>query len=190
MRCLGYLFSIYLILHPMLTLAAPASRFRINLLMFAQSESSITNELQAPTGIPINNTAPLLTANIPADPTSNFTRFRPVTAPIMRHIARKLPQQTILFSGSWVINRANLSSKPAHWQIDSSGNLTTANTIANGDIKLSLHKFFDLKLNFNITHDQNLMPLQQTRRMRSRQLNFIDHPFVGTFIYIEPLETA
>lgn len=113
-----------------------------------------------------------------------------------------------LLAGAAYPNPANTITPPGSDNKASTTNQQVANTIypISGQIRLSLDRFFNFK--FNLVYTEPLTKLKkidskfnqhkqwgkwvyfhlrQSRRMRSKEINYIDHPLYGLLIKIKPI---
>lgn len=168
-----------------MSLADAVTGYEINLILFKQPE---THESRRHTEMlpPFTHTQARHLNNQPDAINSSSDTFQPIKNKIMKDIQDKLPTDQTIIAGSWYVSTAQLAQSPQAWWIESDDINPETDTPIFGGLTLKLKNYFDFEFDLSTREAGFPTRLHQIRRLKSKQLNYIDHPKIGIFIYIEP----
>lgn len=184
--------------------------YRIEVLIFSHLTPHNAQSEQWPT---VSNTPPKktlgsteieLTTNHEVNIINgNLTLIQPSQFKIKEAPIKKNYAQHVLSHFGWIQDFSQIPS--IEIALDKMPN-DQAPTSIQGLIHLDLKTYFNIRFNLllsepssaflhilsdrqlkNIIDNRAYFSLNQTRRMRSKELNYIDHPLYGILIYIEPI---
>ncbi len=175
-------FFFALILLPTATLAQETARYKVELILFAE----------------LNPTAPS------AEHWREVTQIPPGEDTDAVHLAigndqvQPLDASAYRLSGIWSALKRSSAYRPLRhlaW-VQPGRSAKRAPVVAIGDnaedeiqgtVKVSLARFLHLDLNLVLRDGDQKYQLQQSRRMRSNELHYIDHPMFGVIVIITPV---
>ena len=160
-----------------------ASNYQFEYLIFQQETPT---EMQS-----IHQLPPIFSKNIHLLSPSESEIFSntlntplPLNSPLMKRIKTQIPQERIITSGCILLPPSDQLNRPISWWLDTQALNPETPVALFGNITLKLKHYFELSIHFsNETHTLNLT---HSRRLKSDQLNYIDHPSFALLIYITP----
>ena len=169
---------------------ARIKNYAINLIIFKHRNAMSNNEKSAMNlrVAPHHNTLILVpiknqTNTIPHDAIAYFDAPKPY---IMKHILNRIEQTDLLYAARWLFHAQPRQKFSQTWQIKPEHSVTES--MLHGSLTLQLKRFFDVNLNLDLDDNHQHFKLSQVRRMRSNQLNYIDHPAFGAFLLVESIK--
>jgi hypothetical protein len=180
-----WIIVLLLISYASMSLADTVTGYEINLILFKQPE---THESRRHTEMlpPLTQTQTRHLSNRPEEIDSFTDAFQPIENKLMQDIQHKLPADQIIIAGTWHVSAEELAQSPQAWRIESDDINPETDTPIFGGLTLKLKNYFDFDFDLSTKEVESPIRLHQIRRLKSKQLNYIDHPQIGIFLYIEP----
>lgn len=172
-------------------------QYQIELLIFSHITPTALSSEQWP-----------IIKNLPVATNDNTALFQPVspTKFTLQWEAKKLANQknyAVLYHAAWLASSDDLATpKTLYLQTDGD------EPEVNGTMRISLHRYFNVHFQLSLNEttsdleaisdnpvfaqapDMFHFLLNQTRRMRSRELNYISHPLFGVLMKITPIKNT
>ena len=186
----------------------PAKAYQLEVILFQQAApKQLASEYWRDTP-PWTDTHTLKASSI------NSNRADSVTPDKLSNVVEQLKKQkdtSILLHQAWriektILNRPVLLALTNVEHVDPSIDITT-NTLVTGSIRLSLRRYFNAALKLHYRIPRTSLPsnmrstrhcdgseychyyMQEKRRTRSMQLNYLDHPIIGVLFEVFPLSS-
>ncbi len=188
--------------------AKPAKAYQLEVILFQQAAPKhLASEYWRDTP-PWTSTHALKASSIDSNRVSSITPDK------LSNVVEQLKKQDnarILLHQAWRIEKTKLNH-PILLALTNVENVDpsidiTANTLVTGSIRLSLHRYFNAALKLHYRIPRTSLPndmrstrhcdgseychyyMQEKRRTRSMQLNYLDHPLIGVLFEVFPLSS-
>lgn len=171
--------------------AADVRRYDVEIIIFEDAHSRYINSESWSSNDLADERSNFDKLNLDRNNTPVYKNLRPGILKSEYRRMKKSPEYNVLLYSAW--RQTGLSPKRA-FEIDVSKlknahKNTSANTIS-GQLKVVLARYLHLYGQLDYQQNGRDYPMTVHRRMRSKELHYIDHPLVGILVQINPVKTV